>query len=109
MNDVPARPSPPDSDRSEAGDEATGPRPERATADQLTLRPTQRRYAEGLPSDGPNGQSSTPMHVARPSDPGAVAGEPTTSAPEGAEEVANLRRGAPDLGARAPDLGRDDG
>ena len=77
------------------GDSSRRPEPERATTDQLALRPTERRFGEGLPSSGPNEQSSTPMWVERPSEPGATPG--TDSAPPGAAEVEDRGRGAPKL------------
>lgn len=97
MNDVPRRPAAPGASRRPEADaersDASGP--ERASVDQLRLRPTERRFGEALPTDGPNGQSSTPMRVARPSDPGSVVGLGAAGAPDGAEEVADRRRGVP--------------
>lgn len=77
------------------------PEPELASTDQLALRPTERRFGEGLPSSGPNEQSSTPMWVARPSEPGATPG--TDAAPPGAAEVADRARGAPEILGRPDD------
>jgi hypothetical protein len=99
MNDVPRRPRPPDAGGS-PGSDPTGAAAGAGLADvdQLTIRPDERRFAEGLPSDGPNGQSSTRMWVARPTDPGAIAGMRPALAPRGAEETEDRFRGAPSLG-----------
>jgi hypothetical protein len=108
MNDVPARPGGgTDRPDDEARDDAAGAQPELASVDQSLIRPTRRRYGEGLPSSGPNEQSSTPMWVARPTDPGTSPG--TDAEPEGAAEVEDRRRGAPDPASPArPDAGRPD-
>jgi hypothetical protein len=93
MNDVPRRPgSGRHGDTQPAGD------PERASVDQTTLDPTERRFGEGLPTDGQNGQNSTPARVARPTDPGATPGIRDDVAPPGAGTPADRGRGAPPLG-----------
>ncbi len=74
-----------------------------AAADQARLRPTERRFGEALPTDGQNGQNSTPARVARPTDPGATPGIPTEAAPPGAGEVADRGRGAPRFGPEDAD------
>jgi hypothetical protein len=90
MNDVPRRPG---SGRHDDTRPAGGP--ERATIDQTTLDPTERRFGEGLPTDGQNGQNSTAARVARPSDPGATPGIREDVASPGAGNPAERGRGAP--------------
>jgi hypothetical protein len=86
MNDVPRRPRPPAGSTPDDGPEAAPA--ERASVDQTALAPTDRRFGEGLATDGPNAQGSTPLRVARPSDPGATPGIEPGVAAEGAAEVA---------------------
>ncbi|HET7028714.1 MAG TPA: hypothetical protein VFI28_13555 [Candidatus Limnocylindrales bacterium] len=86
MNDVPRRPRPPAGPGADGGPEAAPP--ELASVDQTALAPTERRFGEGLRTDGPNMQGSTPLRVARPSDPGATPGIEPGVAAEGAAEVA---------------------
>jgi hypothetical protein len=92
MNDVPARPRPP----TEPGQAEPSAGAERSSIEQTRLSPTDRRFGEGLPTDGPNGQSSTPMRIARPSDPGATPGLVPGVAPLGAEETEGRVRAVPD-------------
>ena len=87
MNDVPRRPRPPAGPSADGGPEAAPP--ELASVDQTALAPTERRFGEGLATDGPNMQCSTPMRVARPSDPGATPGLEPGVAADGAAEVAD--------------------
>jgi hypothetical protein len=94
MNDVPRRPG--SGEHEETAQPAA--RPELATVDQTTLAPTERRFADGLPTDGQNGQNATPARVARPSDPGATPGIGDGIAPPGADNPAERGRGAPRLG-----------
>lgn len=94
MNDVPTRPRPPD-EPGGADDAPAGP--ELASVPQTQLPPTERRFGEALPTDGPNGQSSTPLRVPRRTDPGATPGLHPTTAPLGDDEVADRGRGVPDI------------
>jgi|tagenome__1003787_1003787.scaffolds.fasta_scaffold20590585_2 hypothetical protein len=107
MNDVPRRPGA--AEREPGQREASGPDsaagPERSTVDQTTLRPTERRFGEGVPTDGQNGQNSTPPRVTRPSDPGATPGVQEAIAPLGAEDVASRGRGAPRFDREDVDAG----
>jgi len=96
MNDVPLHPGQPDP-HSEP-EPASGPG--LGGVDQSALPPTERRFGEGLPSDGPNGQGSTRLYVARPTDPGAAPGVVAGVPALGAEETEGLLRGAPELAAR---------
>src|SRR4051794_29424557 len=107
MNDVPRRPGA--AEREPGQREASGPDsaagPERSTVDQTTLRPTERRFGGGVPTDGQNGQNSTPPRVPRPSDPGGPPGGQEATAPLGGGGGASRGRGAPRVGRGDVDAG----